>query len=85
MTNTIWKFVKTGRGFKERLVIKGFKSSEAMYKFTQSPSQGNVWEYCDGPNARHSKFKGMKAGTYAFAGGKFHNVKSLDASTLAHI
>jgi hypothetical protein len=82
---TVYKFQRTGNGFKERLVIKGFKSSDAAHKFTNQGMNGNVWTHCQGPNAPHSKYDGMKAGTYAFAGGKFHNVKSLDVSVLAHI
>lgn len=63
-------------GTKERLTIKGFADSSAMHKFL-----------CTGDNAlrwRESS-KDLKAGTYAFAGGRWHNVKTLDASTLAHI
>ena len=82
--HTIYRFVRTGNGFKERLVIKSFKYSEDMYKFT-GKQPGNLWSYCQGPNANHLRYDGMPAGTYAFAGGKYHNVKTLDASVLAHI
>ena len=81
---TIWRFANVGgNNFKERLIIKGFKTSDAMYRFAQE--QGNLWQYCDGPNARHTNFANMKPGTYAMAGGYYHNVKSLDASILAHV
>lgn len=64
------------KGFKERLKIKSFNSSDAMHKFLNT-----------GDNALHWKVsnKGLKAGTYAYAGGQWHNVKNLDASILAHI
>ena len=83
--NTIFKFQRTGNGFKERLIIKAFKSSDAAYKFTNTGFNGNIWKHCQGPHAPHLQFDGMKAGTYAFAGGKFHNVKNLDISVLAHV
>ena len=68
---------KGDMSFKERLIIKGFKSSEAM----------NV--YLCGPDNYNNKWKestrGFKPGKYAYAGGQWHNVKSLDPSILAHI
>jgi hypothetical protein len=82
---TVYRFLRTGNGFKERLIIKGFKSSHAAHTFTNQGMNGNIWTHCQGPNAQHLKYDGMKPGTYAFAGGKFHNTKSLDPSTLAHI
>ena len=61
---------------KERLIIKGFRHSDDMHKFL-----------CDGGNALTWKqsARGFKPGTYAYAGGKWHNVKSLDSTVLAHI
>jgi len=73
--HTIQKTVRTGNGFKERLHIKSFKTSEAMHKFLNKQTD-NTW--------RESKHD-FKSGIYAFAGGQYHNVKSLDPSVLAHI
>lgn len=60
----------------ERLVIKSFKYADDMHKFLNTGDNALRW--------RESS-KGLKAGTYAFAGGKWHNVKRLDACMLAHI
>lgn len=61
-----------------RLTIKGFKTSDAMHAFLNT-----------GDNAAPGKWrestKGLKAGVYVYAGGAWHNVKSLDSSVLAHI
>lgn len=59
----------------QRLVVKGFKTSDAMYKFLNSQFD-NRWQEYDGE---------LKPGKYAFAGGQWHNVKTLDPSILAHI
>jgi len=59
----------------QRQIVKTFKSSEAMHEFLNK-QDNNDW--------RESK-EDLKAGTYAFAGGRWHNVKNLDASALAHI
>ena len=72
---TIQKTVRTGNGFKERLHIKAFKSSDAMHKFLNKQTD-NRWR-----ESNHD----FKSGVYAFAGGQYHNVKSLDSSILAHI
>jgi uncharacterized protein YdeI (YjbR/CyaY-like superfamily) len=72
---TIQKTVRTGNGFKERLHIKSFKHSEDMHKFLNKQTNNN-W--------RESN-KQLKTGIYAYAGGQYHNVKSLDHSILAHI
>ena len=72
---------------KQRMTIKGFKSSDAMHKFLNKQSD-NDWivtsepDYYGNFNAELSK---LKPGIYAYAGGRWHNVKSLDACTLAHI
>lgn len=61
---------------KERLVIKELKGTKG-YDFLQGPENyNNQWTEYNGD---------LKAGTYAFAGGQWHNVKKLDASLLAHI
>jgi hypothetical protein len=63
-------------GVKERLQIKSFASSNDMHTFL-----------CKGDNALRwrQSAKDLKPGVYAYAGGKWHNVKHLDACMLAHI
>jgi hypothetical protein len=61
---------------KERLVVRGFKHSCDMHAFLSKGDNARRWRVSD---------KGLKPGTYAYAGGKWHNVKTLDASALAHI
>ncbi len=63
-------------GTKERLTIKGFADRNAMFKFLATGDNALRWR---------ETTKDLKAGTYAFAGGRWHNVKHLDASVLAHI
>ena len=65
----------TGSIFKQRKTVKNFKSAQEMHEFLNK-QDNNDW--------RESK-EDLKAGTYAFAGGSWQNVKSLDASVLAHI
>lgn len=74
--NTIEQTVRTGNGFKERLHIKSFNSSQAMYTFLNKGSNACNWSESNRSLAR---------GVYAYAGGAWHNVKTLDASVLAHI
>lgn len=61
-----------------RLTVRAFKSADAMHSFLNT-----------GDNAAPGKWrvstKGLKSGTYAYAGGAWHNVKSLDSSVLCHI
>ncbi len=79
--------IRKGSSFKGcRLTIKGFKTLEAAHEFLNKQSNnewtansfadyhGNIAETCL-----------LLPGKYAFAGGKFHNIKSLDDSVLAHI
>ena len=73
--NTIQKTVRTGNGFKERLHIKRFKTSDLMHQFLNK-QHDNTWTV-----SKHD----LKTGIYAYAGGQYHNVKSLDPSLLAHI
>lgn len=65
----------TGSIFKQRKTVKTFKSGQAMHEFLNK-QDNNDW--------RESK-EDLKAGTYVFVGGHWQNVKSLDASALAHI
>jgi hypothetical protein len=83
MTATIRK----GGSYKgNRLVIKAFKSEDLAHEF-MNKQYDNTWQ----PNSFADYMgyipatKDLKAGTYAFAGGQYHNVKSLDDSVLAHI
>ena len=61
---------------KDRLTIRSFKDSNTMHKFLNTGANGLTWRISE---------RGFKSGTYAFAGGKWHNVKNLDTLTLAHI
>lgn len=61
---------------KERLVIKAFPTSDAMHRFLGTKDNALRWR---------ETTKWLKPGTYAYAGGQWHNVKNLDASVLAHI
>ena len=72
----IEKTVTTGNGFKERLHVKSFKDSDKMYGFLNKGDNSLFWKESE---------KGLKKGIYAFAGGQWHNIKSLDMSVLAHI
>jgi hypothetical protein len=76
----IYKIENSGRGFKQRLIIKTFKTSEAMHKFLNTKDNALFWNTCEG-----KIYKTMKSGLYAFAGGIWHNVKTLETSILAHI
>jgi hypothetical protein len=60
---------------RQRMTIKAFAYAEDMYAFLNKQSN-NDWK-----ESNH----GLKAGVYAYAGGQWHNVKSLDASVLAHV
>ena len=59
-----------------RMKIKTFKTSRTMYKFLQTGSNALKWRQSD---------KRLKTGVYAYAGGQWHNVRSLDPSALNHI
>jgi len=78
MTHSIQK-TDTRLGFgRDRLIIKSFASADAMHRFLNA-QYDNAWQ------ETHSSHADKKAGTYAFAGGKWHNVRKLDAMSLAHI
>lgn len=79
------RYQKTGNGFKERLIIKSFQTLEERTRFMSGPNNDfNKWAETDGI-VFGQKEPVTKSGTYAYAGGKWHNVKTLDASVLAHI
>ena len=59
----------------ERLLIKGFKNKCNADKFLNK--NDNTFFLYKGPIT--------KPGTYAYASGAWHNVKSLDTSVLAHV
>ena len=84
----IRQYRKTGVGLKERLVIKGFKTSDDMHKFLNAGANSLQWQELENfPLLTNQQVPKLveKAGTYAYAGGQWHNVKSLDPSILAHI
>jgi hypothetical protein len=80
MNNVIYKTNNKMRG--ERLQVKTFKTSQGKHIFLNKQTD-NEW------HERPTVFGGLtsptKRGTYARAGGGWHNVKSLDVSVLAHI
>lgn len=59
-----------------RLIVRRFPDSHSAHGFLNKGGNGLVWQISN---------KGLPAGTYAYAGGKWHNVKSLDSIVLAHI
>jgi hypothetical protein len=80
MKTNLTKVVKLqipGR-WKERLHVKSFIDLESACAF-QNNQSNNDWQIASTEHAD------KKAGIYAYAGGKWHNVKNLDASVLAHI
>ena len=83
MKQTNYSLYKSNGKMKgERIRVRAFKDSEAMNGFLCS-QYDNSWKVNSGvlvgAELPH------KPGTYAFAGGRWHNVKSLDPSILAHI
>ena len=66
----------------ERIRVKCFKESNAMHEFLNKQTD-NTWVI----NNQLGIFKTLphKNGHYAYAGGQWHNVKTLDACILAHI
>ena len=71
---------------RQRMTIKGFKSARAMHEFLNAQTN-NTWQHNSEPDyfGNISATADLKPGTYAYAGGQWHNVKSLDPSVLAHI
>lgn len=61
-----------------RLIVKRFASSHAAHGYMLKHNTGS------GRDWREST-RGLPAGTYAYAGGHWHNVRNLDPSTLNHI
>jgi hypothetical protein len=71
------KISKTIRinAFQERETVREFKDSAKGYKFLAEQTNNEWREY----------FGDLKPGTYAYAGGSWHNVKNLHPSILAQI
>lgn len=84
---TIYKIMRSGHAnLTERIIIKGFKHSNDMYKFLNTGRNALDWrETKDRKDLSGQDLSTLKPGTYARAGGRLHNVKSLDPSVLAHI
>lgn len=79
------KFERTGNGLKERLHVKAFKSPNDLGAFLCKQTD-NKWKGVEVGALSYLKVPyPVKSGVYASAGGAWHNVKSLDASVLAHI
>jgi hypothetical protein len=57
------------------MIIKSFRFSDEGHNFLNKQPNNDWTEYL-GP---------LPAGTYAYAGGQWLNVKNLDSSILAHI
>ena len=78
MTATYIEMETNGRMLRRgnRLVVRKFADSHSAHEFLNKGANGLTWQISN---------KGLPAGTYAFAGGQWHNVKRLDASVLAHI
>ena len=85
--NTVYKIVRSGHAnLTERIVIKGFKHSNDMYKFLNTCSNALEWQETKGKlDLTREPLDTLKPGTYVRAGGRLHNVKSIDATVLAHI
>lgn len=72
--------IRKGSRYKgDRMIIRGFKTSDAMHTFLNKQLY-HEWTINSDPETAT-----LKPGTYAYAGGCWHNIKSLDASVLAHI
>jgi hypothetical protein len=88
-TNTIRTLKGACKG--ERMQVKAFKTSEDMHKFLNTGDNAHKWRETIDQTETHPgawgacNEKTLKPGKYAWAGGQWHNVKSLDASVLAHI
>jgi len=74
LVESISRVVRRG----ERMKVRGFKYSDDMYKFLATSDNALFWKECKRPDIK-------KSGTYAYAGGRWHDVKTLDPCVLAHI
>ena len=71
----ITKTVKIGGLCRTRKIIRLCRTDEDGHNFLNK-QPNNDWQVYDGD---------LKAGKYAYCGGQWHNVKSLDSSVLAHV
>lgn len=62
--------------FNDRLQVRAFATSDAMHKFLNTADNSLRWR---------ESHRGLKPGVYAWVGGSWRNVRSLDALTLAHV
>jgi hypothetical protein len=75
----------------ERMQVKAFKYADDMHAFLNKDDNAHKWRECIDQTKTHPGAWGacdetkLKPGRYAFAGGQWHNVRSLDPSVLAHI
>ena len=78
--NTMAYAIRTGKGgWKgERMKVRTFPTADAMHKFLNTADNANHWREC-------AEGDPMKRGTYAWAGGAWHNVRNLDPTELAHL
>lgn len=77
----IRKYIRTGNGWKERLIIKSFKYAEDMYKFLNKQDNNNWAEI----KKEYIEYYPEKSGVYAMVGGQWTNVKKLDPNILVHV
>jgi len=84
MVAIVRKYVSSGHGnLKQRLHIKAFNNLNDAGAFLGKQTD-NTWQLAPAEYVEAQKLP-LKSGVYAFAGGQWHNVKSLDSSVLAHI
>lgn len=75
----------------ERMQVKAFKYADDMHEFLNTGDNALKWRECVNQKETHPNRPEavdetkLKPGKYAWAGGQWHNVKNLDATTLAHI
>jgi hypothetical protein len=62
----------------ERLTVKSFRDCSAMHKFLNAGSNGVTW---------HEATIGhpTKAGTYAYVGGQWRNIRDIDPLMRNHV
>ena len=80
--NRIYKKCPNGaRMFSTKRQVKVFKTSDDMHRFLNK-QPNNDWQ--EVPNT--PLYEGItKAGTYAYLGGSYQNLKNVDISVLAHL
>lgn len=74
--------------WRERITVKSFNDDTLAHAFLNTGDNANKWGYravFPYRDASAPKQPVNKAGVYAFLGGQWHNVKSLDSSILSQI